>query len=158
MPISRRIFLRTGSLVVLGAAAHSTLAKVGIVRKASGPAGATSGFRVPAASMSDPLAYYTKSTFMAHLNSNFRLRGGGSSGSDVTLVKVVDFMPAPKKVTAQADNRECFSLVFSGVTPLPQDTYTVEHPSLGTFKLLLVPSGRPGGVPQWDAVINRLYS
>jgi hypothetical protein len=158
MPITRRIFLRTGSLVVLGAAAHSTFAKIGIAGQAGVRTDAASGFRLPAGSMDDPLAYYTKSTFIAHLNSKFRLRGKDSNSAVVTLVKVVDFNPTQKKITAQADNRECFSLVFSGATQLPQDTYTVEHSSLGTFKLLLVPSGRPGGVPQWDAVINRLYS
>lgn len=159
MPISRRIFLRAGTMVVLGAAAQSKLAKVVVGQKSSGGRVETvTGFRVPAASMDDPLTYYTKSTFLAHLNSKFLLRQGDSSSSVVTLVEVVDFAPTQLKVAAQVGNRECFSLVFSGVKQLPQDTYTVEHGALGTFKLLLVPSGKPGGVWQWDAVINRLYS
>jgi hypothetical protein len=162
MPISRRIFMRTGTMVVLGAAAHSTLAKVVTGQKSSGRAEGSAGFCVPAASMDDPLSYYTKATFMAHLNSKFRLRQGDSSSSVVTLVKVVDFAPSQGRVAVkaggQADNRECFSLVFSGVKSLPQATYTVEHGSLGTFKLLLVPSGKAGGTPQLDAVINRLFS
>jgi hypothetical protein len=159
MPISRRIFLRTGTMVVLGAAAQSKLAKVVVGQKSGQGVDTVTGFRVPAASMDDPLTYYTKATFVAHLNSQFRLRRGDSKSSVVTLVEVIDFTPSQqRKITAQVGNRECFSLVFSGGKQLPQDTYTVEHGALGTFKLLLVPSGRPGGVPQWDAVINRLYS
>lgn len=157
MPISRRIFLRAGTMVVLGAAAQSKLAKV-VVGQKSERVDAVSGFRVPAASMDDPLTYYTKSTFLAHLNSKFRLRQGDSSSSVVTLIRVVDNAPSQSKVAAQVGSGECFTLVFSGAKRLPQDTYTVEHGALGTFKLLLVPSGKPGGIPQWDAVINRLYS
>jgi hypothetical protein len=158
MPISRRIFLRAGTMVVLGAAAQSKLAKVVVGQKSGGLVDAVSGFRVPAASMDDPLTYYTKSTFLAHLNSKFRLRRGDLSSSVVTLIKVVDNAPSQSKVAAQVGSSECFALIFSGGKRLPQDTYTVEHGALGTFKLLLVPSGKPGGVPQWDAVINRLYS
>jgi len=163
MPISRRIFLRAGTMVVLGAAAQSKLARIVVGQKSSGLvssglADAVSGFGVPDASMDDPLSYYTKSTFLAHLNSKFLLRQGDSSSRVVTLDKVVDNAPSESKVPAQVESGECFSLIFSGAERLPQDTYTVEHGALGTFKLLLVPSGEPGGIPQWDAVINRLWS
>ena len=131
MPISRRIFLRAGTMVVLGAAAQSKLAKVVVGQKSGGGRVDTvTGFRVPAASLDDPLTYYTKSTFLAHLNSKFRLRQGDSSSSVVTLVEVVDFTPSQSKVAAQVGNRECFSLVFSGGKQLPQGTYTVEHGAL----------------------------
>lgn len=159
MLISRRIFLRAGTMVVLGATAQLKLAKVVVGQKSGGSRMDTvNGFRVPAASMDDPLTYYTKSTFVALVNSKFRLRRGDLRSSVVTLVKVVDNAPSPSKVAAEVGNRECFALIFSGGKRLPQDTYTVEHGALGTFKLLLVPSGKPGGVPQLDAVINRLYS
>ena len=61
MPISRRIFLRTGTMVVLGAAAHSKLAKVAVGQK-SGRGGmqTVTGFRVPAASLDDPTQYKTQ--------------------------------------------------------------------------------------------------
>ena len=159
MPISRRIFLRAGTIVALGAAAQSKLAQVVAGQKSGGGRMDTvTGLPGLAASLDDPLTNYTKSTFVAHLNSKFRLRQGDSSSSVVTLVAVVDYVPSPSKVAAQAGSGESFSLVFSGGKQLPQDTYTVEHGALGTFKLLLVPSGNAGGVFQWDAVINRSYS
>ncbi len=158
MPISRRFFLRAGTLVALGAAAQSKLARVVVGKTTGGGTNAVSGFLVPAASMDDPLTYYTKSTFEAYLNSKFKLRQGDGSSSTVTLIKVVDGAPAPSTDAVQVGNSECFTLVFSLGKRLPQATYTVDHAALGTFKLLLVPSGMPGATPQLDAVINRLYS
>ena len=159
MPISRRIFLRAGTMVVLGAVAQSKLAKVVVGQESgAGRMDTVTGFRVLAASLDDPLTFYTKSTFLGHLNSKFRLRQGASSSSVVTLVAVVDYAPSQSKVAAQAGSGECFSLVFGGGKQLPQGTYTVEHGALRTFKLLLVPSGKAGGVHQLDAVINRSYS
>lgn len=163
MSTSRRVFLRTATMVALSAAAHSKLADAAFGQKSVGGSLSTvTGFRVPDESLNDPLTYYTKSTFMAHLNSKFRLRQGDSGSWVVTLAKVDDFVPPPGKlpdeVAAQVGDRECFGLVFSGVNRLPQGNYTVEHGALGTFQLLLVPSGGLGGVLQWDAVINRLYS
>lgn len=159
MPISRRIFLRTGTMVVLGAAAaHSKLGRVAVGQKLREDVTTVTGFRVPPESLNDPLTFFTRSTFSAQLNSTFRLRQGDSTSAVVTLVAVNDLAPSAKKVKGQVvGGRECFSLIFSG-KQLPQDTYTVEHGALGTFKLLLVPSGKPGGIPQLEAVINRLYS
>jgi hypothetical protein len=163
MPISRRIFLRAGTMVVLGAAAQATLAKTVVGQKSSGVRmDAVTGFQVPEGSLTDPLTYYNKATFVAHLNSDFQLRRQNSSTSVVTLIKVVDCGPSKSKLnrnrTAQVGNAECFALVFQGVTQLPQDTYTVEHGALGTFQLLLVPSGKRTDVPTLEAVINRLHS
>lgn len=158
MPISRRIFLRAGTMVALGAAVQATLGKVATGQKLHEDVATVTGFSVPAASMSDPLTFFSKSTFSAQLNSKFRLRQDAGSWV-VTLVAVNDLAPSAAKVKGKVvvGGRECFSLVFSGKR-LPQGTYTVEHGALGTFKLLLVPSGKQGGEPQLEAVINRLYS
>ena len=159
MPISRRIFLRAGTMLALGAAAQATLGKVAAGQKLHEDVATVTGFRVPAESMSDPLTFFSKSTFSAQLNSQFRLRQGDAGSWVVTLVAVNDLAPSAAKVKGKVvvGGRECFSLVFSGKR-LPQGTYTVEHGALGTFNLLLVPSGKPGSVPQLEAVINRLYS
>ncbi len=60
-------------------------------------------------------------------------------------------MPAPK-------GGECFTLLFrGGIRALPQDTYMITHPSLGTFALLLVPSGSDqNGAQSYLATLNRL--
>jgi len=50
-----------------------------------------------------------------------------------------------------------FALHFQGSgAPLEQNTYTLSHEWLGTFPLLLVPSGLPGPQPTCTAVFNQL--
>src|SRR6266481_2384007 len=97
----------------------------------------------------DPLANYTKATFVSYLNSVFQLHTV-SGVVAVTLLKVDD-MAAPS-------GGECFSLLFRGGSrDLGQDTYTIDHASLGTFKLLLVPVGTDSnGAQGYLATINRL--
>ncbi len=97
----------------------------------------------------DPLANYTEATFRSYLNSVFELHTvNGIVG--VTLLQVSD-MQAPK-------GGECFTLLFRGGSRAHhQDTYTLVHPSLGTFQLLLVPTGTDqNGAQGYLATINRL--
>src|SRR6266850_2369081 len=157
MPISRRIFLRAGAMFALGTAVPAKFAKPAMGQKSHSNRAAVIGFRVPNASMSDPLTFFTKSTFAAHLGTEFRLRQGRSLSATVTLIEINDLMPTKTKVTGPVvGGRECFLLTFSG-KELPQGTYTVEHGALGKFQLLLVPSGPQGSSPQLEAVINRSY-
>lgn len=97
----------------------------------------------------DPLANYTKATFIYYLNSVFQLHSVYGVVT-VTLTKVDDL--------AAASGGECFSLLFRGGSrALPQGTYMVEHPSLGSFPLFLVPAGTDtNGAQGYLATINRL--
>jgi hypothetical protein len=101
----------------------------------------------------DPLSYYTQATFTQYINSIFRLHGFRTV--DVTLEKVQDTLPA---TVSRSGGRESFVLHFrGGEVQLPQDTYTVEHPALGNFRLFLVPSGADeNGAQSYVATINRL--
>lgn len=103
----------------------------------------------PLANQDDPLANYTKATFVYYLNSIFKLHSGYGS-LEVTLIKVDDL--------AAASGGECFSLLFRGGSrALPQGTYTVEHPALGRFLLFLVPTDTDrNGAQGYLATINRL--
>ncbi|HXM47815.1 MAG TPA: hypothetical protein VN956_08090 [Pyrinomonadaceae bacterium] len=97
----------------------------------------------------DPLANYTKATFLSYLNSVFELHTT-TGVVEVTLLQVDD-MAAPK-------GGECFTLLFRGGSRAQrQDSYTLVHPSLGTFQLLLVPAGTDEyGAQGYLATINRL--
>lgn len=101
------------------------------------------------AAQTDVLSYYSKASFKSYLNSIFQLHTVFGI-VEVTLLQVDD-MPAPR-------NGECFSLFFRGGSrPLRQDTYVLVHPSLGTFSLLLVPTGSDrNGAQGYLATINRL--
>ena len=140
MTRSRRQFLQTGSLAALFAAVPLKA----FAKHASN--GRTSFFGLLD---DDPLAYYSKATFVSNVNSVFQIQAA-SGAVDTTLVSVTD-MPAPS-------GGECFSLLFAGgSTALPQNTYAVVHSALGTFQLFLVPAGADSnGAQQYRATINRL--
>jgi hypothetical protein len=97
----------------------------------------------------DPLANYSKATFVSYLNSVFQIQT--ASGNVAVTLTSVDDMPAPS-------GGECFSLLFAGGSQArPQNTYVVTHPSLGTFQLFLVPAGTDeNGAQKSVATINRL--
>jgi hypothetical protein len=149
MSITRRKFLRAGTLVALAAAIPLRGAGQQI-RKGNDGNPIDQSKDVAA----DPLSQYGKSAFSSYLNSIFRLYTGYST-IDVALVEVKDLTPGAN--TAQT-GAECFSLLFrGGNVALPQNTYKIEHPSLGTFPLFLVP-GAPddNGAQSFVAIINRL--
>jgi len=97
----------------------------------------------------DGLSNYSKASFQSYLNSIFELHTVNGV-VPVALLEVGD-LPASK-------GGECFSLLFRGGSrALRQDTYTIEHPSLGTFELFLVPTGADeNGAQGYLATINRL--
>src|SRR6266404_6138076 len=149
MSITRRKFLKAGTLVALTAAIP--LRVIG-----QQPRKVTDGNPIDQSKdvAADPLSTYTMSTFSSYLNSIFRLYTGYST-IDVALVEVKDLMPGAATTQTGA---ECFSLLFrGGSVALPQNTYKTEHPSLGTFPLFLVP-GKPddNGAQSFVAIINRL--
>src|SRR5438552_247683 len=149
MSITRRKFLKAGTLVALSAA---------IPLKAAGqqPRKVNDGNPIDQSKdvAADPLSTYTRSTFSSYLNSIFRLYTGYST-IDVALVEVKDLAPGAK--TAQT-GAECFSLLFrGGSVALRQNTYRIEHPSLGIFPLFLTPgSADDNGAQSFVAIINRL--
>ena len=154
MSITRRKFLRAGTLVALSAAVplKSVLLVSGQTRKGGGKG--NPGDHLTSQNPSDLLASYSKSAFSSYINSIFRLYTGYSS-VDVMLVQVADMEPEVKGTPAGG---ECFSLVFvGGSAALSQGTYRVEHASLGSFQLFLVPGGSDKyGAQSYVAIINRL--
>ena len=150
MSITRRKFLKAGTLVALSAAIPLKAAGQQQPRKVNDGNPIDQSKDVAA----DPLSQYGKSAFSSYLNSIFRLYTGYST-IDVALVEVKDLAPGADTAKTGA---ECFSLLFrGGSTVLKQNTYRIEHPSLGTFPLFLVP-GKPddNGAQSFVAIINRL--
>ena len=142
MTKSRRQFLQTGTLAAMFAAVPL---KASAKHNSNGRAGFLGLLDDP----DDPLAYYSKATFVSYVNSTFQIQAA-SGAVDATLVSVSD-MPAPT-------GGECFALLFvGGSTALQQNTYSVVHSALGTFQLFLVPAGADSnGAQQCRATINRL--
>jgi hypothetical protein len=148
MLISRRTFMRAGTLAALFAGVPLTT--VNVLGQRIHPSPDESPVD-QAAQQNDQLANYTKATFVSYIDSVFVFRAPGvRKDIEVTLMQVSDMTAAPAG--------ECFSLLFRGGGPaLQQNTYTVEHPALGTFKLFLVPVGTDdNGAQGYLATINRL--
>jgi hypothetical protein len=101
------------------------------------------------AQQNDTLSNYSKAAFRSYLNSIFQLQT--AFGVVAVTLTQVDDLPSPR-------NGETFALVFRGGSrALRQDTYALTHPSLGTFSLLLVPTGADrNGAQGYMATINRL--
>jgi len=134
MTTSRRQFLQTGSMaVVFVAVPLKGVLKAGWASYLS----------------DDPLANYSKATFVSYINSIFQIQA--VSGVVDTTLASVDDMPAPPA-------GECFSLLFiGGSDALEQNTYVIEHAALGTFQLFLVPAGSDAnGAQKYVATINRV--
>jgi hypothetical protein len=94
----------------------------------------------------DPLAGVSAETFAAWIGSQFRATLKRQPAGTLTLLSVTTLEPKPgtssatKAVASRA--MTSFALRFSKMgAPLSQETYTLEHDWLGTFPLLLVPSG-----------------
>lgn len=143
MSINRRNFVKAGVLAAAVAAFPLRAIMGQSFKERDGNPGETPP------EQTDPLANYSKSSFVSYLNSIFQIQTV-SGAIAVTLAKVDD-MSAPK-------GGECFSLLFRGSSKtLKQDTYTVVHPSLGTFQLFIVPAGfDQNGAHEYTATINRL--
>lgn len=147
MSNSRRKFLKAGLITALFAAVplKNVLGQSWKDRDGNPGDGSAAALQ-----NNDPLANYTKASFVSYLNSIFQLNNGFSVVA-VTLLKITD-MQAPK-------GGECFTLLFrgGGGSAWAQSTYTVDHPSLGKFPLFLVPVGPDdNGAQGYLATINRL--
>jgi hypothetical protein len=85
------------------------------------------------------------STFSRHLGDTFRVYAGPLNVVETKLIEVTDH------------SKRSFSTVFHGPldSPLPQDTYTFEHDSMGEFPLFIVPIAPDTGGLYYEAVFNR---
>jgi hypothetical protein len=95
----------------------------------------------------------TSATFKPYIGTTFSVTAPVVAGKKLVLLSVVDF-PATssssisEKLSVKANSNPVsgvpvkgFYLSFQGPSVrMPQNTYTLQHPSLGTLTILLVPS------------------
>jgi hypothetical protein len=151
MVVSRRSFIKRGSLLVLTAGVSLGLADPIYGRGAEGNNSPTQEPRTD----NTPAPFnYAKATFSPHVDTIFRVHYPNSSKVlTTTLVSISDVGPKPDRPEA---GRECFVLRFRGIETLRQNTYLVEHAVLGRFDLFLTPAGKNKQGVYYEAVINRL--
>ena len=143
MSLSRRKFLRAGTLVAISASIPSRSLAARTVSQLSSflPAG-------------NQLAL-NRDSFSRHLNTRFSFAHKELQGVSVKLIEVNDLTPK----TMAAAGKECFAVVFIGPrnAPLRQETYAVTHESLGRFDMLVVPIARQREGVYYEAIFNRLH-
>jgi len=95
----------------------------------------------------DPLLKMTRDSFTPLLQSSFVANSGATKTTWLTLIAVKDAS------TPGVTKTDAFTLYFQGVgEPLKQETYPLTHPSLGRFRLFIVPAGNS----TYAATINHL--
>jgi hypothetical protein len=159
MVMSRRKFLQAGSVVALvaGFPLKAAFTATGQQTSAAEPPSSSNKEVAGAATKAktNSLTFMTKATFDPLLNTAFVIQSRRTRPVEVTLVQVNSTGPTPDQHVA---GKECFALVFRGQQRLPQDVYSIQHPALGKFDLLIVPVGKDkkGKNLFYEAVINRL--
>jgi len=144
MSISRRKFIKAGTMLGVAAAMPMGAANFALGQKAGVPA--------PAASAGDVLSRLKQEDFVRYLNTSFSIRLSPKIAWKVELYRVTE----NKAGTLQGLKN--FSIFFRGShdNPLPQNTYAFEHPKLGSFNLFIGRAGTSGGLKLYEAIFNRL--
>jgi hypothetical protein len=155
MPISRRFFIKLGSLAAISAGLMSGagLLAFGQKRSRENPDIRIHGRR-------DLLYYAKQETFEPYIGSIFRARGARGEVLDLQLVSVTAYKPNPltKITTARARETDSFALLFSAPGELPpfSNMPALYHAALGKVELFLSPKGTKDGMYLYEAVINHL--
>ena len=93
--------------------------------------------------------------FTPHLDTEFvcRTPDGGAYPLRLTEAEAVG---QPSKSPPKAESRSAFSLIFQGPQSpiLPQSIYSLEHTTLGTLPLFIVPIGREEAGVLYQAIFN----
>lgn len=152
MVVSRRVFIKRGSLLVSAGVFLDSASRI---------FGRDTDLQSPAQTQNDPMPKgntpapfnYSKATFTPFVNTVFRIYPDASKAVILTLVSIGNIGPVPDRETI---GRQCFVLKFRGTEALRQNTYRLEHPVLGRFELFLVPAGKHKKDVYFQAVINRL--
>lgn len=151
MVVSRRSFIKRGSLLVLTAGVSLGFADRVYGRDAES---SPTHDNLTATDNTPAPFNYAKATFSPHVGTIFRVYYPNSSYAvTTTLISISDIGPKPDRTQA---GRECFVLKFRGTETLRQNTYQVEHAVLGRFDLFLTPAGKNKQGVYHEAVINRL--
>jgi len=90
-------------------------------------------------------------TFSPLLGDTFALHADATRTMDIELAQVTRLAE-----TAPAGQRTPFSIVFRSASTavLPQAIYRVEHATLGSFEVFLVPIGPDAGGMRYEAVFT----
>ena len=157
MAISRRSFLKSGTLTALaaGVAFNPNLLAFGQTRTQS----TNLGYQIPITAQQEPTYMFTRATFDPYVGSIFQAPNAKGKMVNLTLLSVTTNRPSAttKISTAPARETDSFSLMFKAAGPLPPFTsiHHISHPALGKFDLFLTPHSQ-GSTLLYEAVFNHI--
>lgn len=156
MTISRRNFLREGTVAGLATIATVTLAGTGY-GQSMGVKKPSSG-TTPIPHETTPLDNLTREMFASVVGSTFVVTHPIHGRVDMYLKDVEDLTPELFKSKAKF-GIECFNLVFACQSSLElgQGTVVMDHDKLGNFELFIVPGKLMRYGMDYGALINRLF-
>jgi hypothetical protein len=158
MAISRRFFLKTGTLtaVAAGVALTPNATVFGQRRTQS----TNFGSQIPIRAQQQPTYMFTRATFDPYVGGIFQAPNARGRMVNLTLLSATTNKPSinTRISTVKARDTESFSLMFKAASPLPEFTsiHQVSHPALGKFDLFLTPHPQAGGVMLYEAVFNHI--
>ncbi len=104
--------------------------------------------------MLEPL---TVSDFIGHVNVSFRIPLESGEAIDLELIEARTIGEGHRS-DSPGIRKQAFSLIFRGPLDrlLPQRIYPIQHPTLGTLEIFLVPLGPEGDTRghHYQAVFN----
>jgi uncharacterized protein DUF6916 len=157
MPISRRRFIKAGTLTAIAA---SFVLKPQILAFGQQSIAASSlGFPIPLTAQQKPTYLFNAGTFQQYVGSIFQAPNARGQMVSLTLTSVTPYKPArtTRISTARAPETDSFSLVFQASSALPEFTsiHKVSHPALGEFDLFLSKHSS-GSQRVYEAVFNHI--
>lgn len=157
MAISRRFFVKSGTLAIAAAVAL----RPNLLALGQGRTQATSlGFQIPIKAQQQPTYMFTRATFDPYVGGIFQAPDARGKMVSLTLLSATTNKPSAntKLSTSKAIETDSFTLMFKASRALPEFTsiHTVSHPSLGKFDLFLTPHPQGGGLMYYEAVFNHI--
>lgn len=158
MAISRRFFLKSGSLTALaaGLVLNPNIAIFG----QSNTQSTNSGHQIPISAQQQPGFMFTRATFEPYVGGIFQAPDASGHLISLTLLSATTNKPkaSTRLSTRTPTETDSFSLMFRAAAPLPPYTsiHQFSHPALGQFDLFLTPQKQEEGVLLYEAVFNHI--
>ena len=156
MAISRRFFLKSGTLTAIAASVALRPNLLAFGQKAE----SSVGYQIPIKAQQEPTYMFTRATFDPYVGSIFQAPDARGRMVSLTLLSATSNKPSAttKLSTGKAIDTDSFSLMFKASRALPEFTsiHTISHPSLGKFDLFLTPHPQAGGGMLYEAVFNHI--
>jgi hypothetical protein len=159
--VSRRRFLKTGTMVSLSAAVTMNSVVSAFARQSGGP-DREGLFNVPDGNDAD--GRLTEEVFSRYVNTQFLIYTSPLTAINLELVKVKRWETkaarAASEVGVKSPELDCFSVLFRGPLRIALESkiYKITHDQMGTFDLFISPVNESKKERLYQAVFNRLRS